>query len=246
MKKLSKIILCIMIAVFTLLLVACGESTESIDGYYYKETKDGGIEVLEVLNGSFGIYKFSPNASENQTTAQLLESIKADPSVYVANAEAKISEGSCTYTDNSFINSRLDLKYTTEGKSSEYAYLNIDDSSFAYSPKIGAVCLYALIGFCITLVVLCALMGIIKLLSVCIEKISEKASNKREENADSIEETKADAKPAKGTAGDLVLENVSDRDAAMIMAIVADQLGEPLNTLRFKSIKDVTDESDKE
>lgn len=244
MKKLSKIVLCIMIALTLLLLVACGESTESIDGYYYNVTKDGGVEVLKVENGSFGIYKFSPT-TDDQTTAELLEVIKADPATYVANADAKISEGSCTYTDNSFVESRLDLDYSTEGKSSEYAYLKGD--TFAYSPKLGAVCLYALIGFCITLVVLCVLMGIIKLLGICVEKISEKASKKKGELVDSgsvdvVEETKL----AKGTAGDLTLENVSDRDAAMIMAIVADQLGEPLNTLRFKSIKDITDESDKE
>lgn len=244
MKKLSKIVLCIMIALTMLLLVACGESTESIDGYYYNVTKDGGVEVLKVENGSFGIYKFNLT-TEDQTTAELLEVIKADPAIYVANADAKISEGSCTYTDNSFVESRLDLDYSTEGKSSEYAYLKGD--TFAYSPKIGAVCLYALIGFCITLVVLCVLMGIIKLLGICVEKISEKASQKKGKLVDVDQvDVIAETKLAKGTAGDLTLENVSDRDAAMIMAIVADQLGEPLNTLRFKSIKDITDESDKE
>ncbi len=244
MKKLSKIVLCIMIALTMLLLVACGESTESIDGYYYNVTKDGGVEVLKVENGSFGIYKFNLT-TEDQTTAELLEVIKADPAIYVANADAKISEGSCTYTDNSFVESRLDLDYSTEGKSSEYAYIKGD--TFAYSPKIGAVCLYALIGFCITLVVLCVLMGIIKLLGICVEKISEKASQKKGKLVDVDQvDVIAETKLAKGTAGDLTLENVSDRDAAMIMAIVADQLGEPLNTLRFKSIKDITDESDKE
>ena len=45
--------------------------------------------------------------------------------------------------------------------------------------------------------------------------------------------------PAKGTAGEIKLYNVSDKDAAMIMAIVASQMGKPLNELRFKSIKEV-------
>ena len=39
--------------------------------------------------------------------------------------------------------------------------------------------------------------------------------------------------------GEVKLYDVSDRDAAMIMAIVADKLGKPLNELRFKSIKEV-------
>ena len=45
--------------------------------------------------------------------------------------------------------------------------------------------------------------------------------------------------PAPGSAGEVKLHDVSDRDAAMIMAIVADKLGRPLNELRFKSIKEV-------
>ena len=45
--------------------------------------------------------------------------------------------------------------------------------------------------------------------------------------------------PAPGTAGEIKLNNVSERDAAMIMAIVAHQLGKPLNELRFISIKEI-------
>lgn len=44
---------------------------------------------------------------------------------------------------------------------------------------------------------------------------------------------------APGSAGEVKLYDVSDRDAAMIMAIVADKLQKPLNELRFKSIKEV-------
>ena len=50
------------------------------------------------------------------------------------------------------------------------------------------------------------------------------------------------AKPAPGTAGDLKLYDTDPRDAAMIMAIVADTLGKPLNELRFISIKEVKDD----
>ena len=44
---------------------------------------------------------------------------------------------------------------------------------------------------------------------------------------------------APGSAGMLKLYNVPDKEAAMIMAIVADELKAPLNTLRFKSIKEI-------
>ena len=49
-------------------------------------------------------------------------------------------------------------------------------------------------------------------------------------------------RPAPGTAGELKLYNVEERDAAMVMAIVADKLGKPLNELRFISIREVTEQ----
>ena len=45
--------------------------------------------------------------------------------------------------------------------------------------------------------------------------------------------------PAPGSAGPLKLYDTPPRDAAMCMAIVANQLGKPLNELRFISIKEV-------
>lgn len=47
------------------------------------------------------------------------------------------------------------------------------------------------------------------------------------------------APPAPGAAGDLKLYDTPDRDAAMIMAIVADELKVPVNELRFISIREV-------
>ncbi len=44
---------------------------------------------------------------------------------------------------------------------------------------------------------------------------------------------------APGAAGDLKLYDTPDRDAAMIMAIVADELKIPINELRFISIREV-------
>ena len=47
------------------------------------------------------------------------------------------------------------------------------------------------------------------------------------------------AAAAPGTAGEVKLFDVADKEAAMLMAIVANKLGKPLNELRFKSIKEV-------
>ena len=44
---------------------------------------------------------------------------------------------------------------------------------------------------------------------------------------------------APGTAGQLKLHDVPPKTAAMLMAIVADKMGKPLNELRFISIKEV-------
>ncbi len=44
---------------------------------------------------------------------------------------------------------------------------------------------------------------------------------------------------APGSAGELKLHDVPPKTAAMLMAIVAEQTGKPLNELRFTSIKEV-------
>ena len=50
----------------------------------------------------------------------------------------------------------------------------------------------------------------------------------------------APAEPlAPGSAGQLKLYDTPPKTAAMIMAIVADKMGKPLNELRFISIKEV-------
>ena len=47
------------------------------------------------------------------------------------------------------------------------------------------------------------------------------------------------SQPAPGTAGQLKLYDTNPKTAAMLMAIVADKMGKPLNELRFISIKEV-------
>ena len=49
----------------------------------------------------------------------------------------------------------------------------------------------------------------------------------------------AELPKAPGTAGQVKLNNVEPKTAAMLMAIVADKLQKPINELRFISIKEV-------
>lgn len=125
--------------------------------------------------------------------------------------------------------------------------------------KVTDALLLALIGIVVVFIVLILLMLIVTLVGKIFdgsEKLKEKhpewndkvqnlkakmtfwKKNKEEETAtDTIEQPLA-----KGTCGELKLINTDERDAAMIMAIVADQTNTPLNELRFKSIKRVEDE----
>ena len=49
------------------------------------------------------------------------------------------------------------------------------------------------------------------------------------------------AEPAPGSAGKLKLHDVEPKTAAMLMAIVANKMGKPINELRFLSIKEVAE-----
>ena len=128
------------------------------------------------------------------------------------------------------------------------AAVNTSDPSFKIS--IGSALLYALIGFAIVFAVLLILNIFIRILSAVVRSI-EGAGKKQAAPAAApaaAAPTAADAKPAipagmkpaDGSLGDVKLYDVDDATAAMIMAIVADQLDAPLNELRFKSIKEVT------
>ena len=63
--------------------------------------------------------------------------------------------------------------------------------------------------------------------------------------AETVEAVKRDGPKAPGTAGELKLYDTDPKDAAMIMAIVADATGKPLNELRFLSIREIKEEEKK-
>ena len=109
--------------------------------------------------------------------------------------------------------------------------------------------LLAVIGIAIVFIVLIALMLIVTIVGKIFDG-SEKLQKEHPEWGEKIASVKAKmtfwkkdkAELASGTCGELKLINTDERDAAMIMAIVADSTGTPLNELRFKSIKKVEDE----
>ena len=103
------------------------------------------------------------------------------------------------------------------------------------TPTIPDTLLISLIGFVTVFAVLVVLMFIIQAISVMVAK------KKAEENAEPAKaQTDAPVKEEKTDAYTGVkLVGVSDKDAALIMAIVANELDKPLDNLRFISIKEV-------
>ena len=97
---------------------------------------------------------------------------------------------------------------------------------------------YALIGFFIVLIVLAALMGVIYLLSYIVRKFD----SMKKPAAASAAASESEPALAPGSSGNVKLYNVDDRTAAMVMAIVADEMQTPLNELKFISIKEVSEE----
>lgn len=106
--------------------------------------------------------------------------------------------------------------------------------------SVGVALAYSVLGFAIVFLGLILLMIVIAIMARVMKAGQTKAA--------AVAAAEAPAAPAAapapkavapGTAGEIKLHTVSDRDAAMIMAIVAHKMNRPLNELRFKSIKEV-------
>ena len=106
--------------------------------------------------------------------------------------------------------------------------------------SIGTAGLVALLGYAVVFVGLIALMAVIMIVGkVMTAKKAAPAAASAPAAAAPAPAPKAAPALATGVAGECKLYNVGDREAAMLMAIVANKLGKPLNTLRFKSMKEV-------
>ncbi len=112
--------------------------------------------------------------------------------------------------------------------------MNLFQSDLALTTALG----YSVLGMAIVFLVLIMLIGVVKILELANKK---KEAPVEAAPVAAAPVATAPAKPAPGTAGELKLYNVEERDAAMVMAIVADKLGKPLNELRFISIREVTE-----
>ena len=106
--------------------------------------------------------------------------------------------------------------------------------------SVGTAGLVALLGYAVVFIGLIALMVVVMIMGkVMSAKKTAPAAAPAAAAAAPAPAPKAAPALATGVAGECKLYNVSDREAAMLMAIVANKLGKPLNTLRFKSMKEV-------
>ena len=105
----------------------------------------------------------------------------------------------------------------------------------------------AVLGYAVVFFGLILLMGVITVMGKIFMANDKKAAAKAAAAKTAVAAAPvaapvaAPAAPqlAPGTAGQLKLHDVNPKTAAMIMAIVADKMGKPLNELRFISIKEV-------
>ena len=100
----------------------------------------------------------------------------------------------------------------------------------------------ALLGYAVVFFGLILLMCVITLLGkafVAAESKAKAAAAAAPAAAAPAAAPVVNAEPAPGSAGKLKLHDVEPKTAAMLMAIVADKMGKPINELRFISIKEV-------
>ena len=97
----------------------------------------------------------------------------------------------------------------------------------------------ALLGYAVVFFGLILLMIVVMVMGKIFMARDKKAAAAPAPAAAPIEVAAVDAPTAPGSAGKLKLHDVEPKTAALIMAIVADKMGKPINELRFISIKEV-------
>ena len=104
--------------------------------------------------------------------------------------------------------------------------------------SIGDAAMTALLGYAVVFIGIIMLMILVMFVGDLMFKSARRKAAKAPAAAPAAPAAPA---AAPGTAGELKLYDTDPRDAAMVMAIVADKLGKPINELRFKSIREVKD-----
>ena len=104
--------------------------------------------------------------------------------------------------------------------------------------SVGDAAMTALLGYAVVFIGIIMLMILVMFVGDLMFKSAKRKAAKAPAAAPAAPAAPA---AAPGTAGELKLYDTDPRDAAMVMAIVADKIGKPINELRFKSIREVKD-----
>ena len=105
--------------------------------------------------------------------------------------------------------------------------------------SVGDAAMTALLGYAVVFIGIIMLMILVMFVGDLMFKSAKRKAAKAPAAAPAAPAAPA---AAPGTAGELKLYDTDPKDAAMIMAIVADTLGKPINELRFISIKEVKED----
>ncbi len=106
--------------------------------------------------------------------------------------------------------------------------------------SFGDASLCALLGYIVVFFGLVLLMWVVMIMGKIMVSSASKAKTAAPAPAAAAPAPVVPEAP--GSAGELKLYDTDPRDAAMVMAIVADTLGKPVNELRFISIKEVKED----
>ena len=109
-----------------------------------------------------------------------------------------------------------------------------------FKMPVGEALVYALLGYAVVFFGISLLMAVVMIMGkIFIAKDKKAAAAKAAAAPAAAAPVEAPKPTAPGSAGELKLHDVEPKTAAMLMAIVADKMGKPLNELRFISIKEV-------
>ena len=98
---------------------------------------------------------------------------------------------------------------------------------------LGRALLISAVGFLLVFLILGAIALFVKLMGAVFGRLQKTVDTQIVQSG----ETAETYQPANASRGSLTLENVTEEEAAVIMAIVSDKSGIPLDRLQFNSIR---------